>query len=422
VRLLHKLLVLVMLWLVTTASFCDLFEYGAPPPPQGDNSIWAPFYFQDNYYFCIPAVVKMWRDKVHPSPPITQQYVWDWISAVYPGQAMVGVGVMRQAAEGAAAGFTGLPVQLTEYFFHERQQAVADMQKGLTLNNPTIVVLASSLNNPIGHAVLFLGASWTKLQDAIQRPDVEYVKIHDPWTSGVDSHTGEYGGAYVTLSLGTWMNQVIPIPGDSYKVVTLQVQGQRLSGQAALQGFDLDGGVYYGPGPSYPTGRFRLDGNGSCYWEPNDDGNNQCSPPTEYAVYVQAANGQFIVAEEGGGGVVNANRWSPGPWETFVLHDLDGNGLRDGDQVTFHSYGPYYLHAVYGGGDTMMAQGGWEGPWETFTIVNLDQAGGFIGGGTHIALRSNSGYYVVAEQGGGSVVNANRPWVGGWETFTLWVQ
>jgi hypothetical protein len=36
-------------------------------------------------------------------------------------------------------------------------------------------------------------------------------------------------------------------------------------------------------------------------------------------VTLQAPNGQYLVAEGGGGGAVNANRSAIGPWETFVL-------------------------------------------------------------------------------------------------------
>jgi hypothetical protein len=39
-------------------------------------------------------------------------------------------------------------------------------------------------------------------------------------------------------------------------------------------------------------------------------------------VALQAANGQYVVAEGGGGagsGSVNANRSAIGPWETFVI-------------------------------------------------------------------------------------------------------
>ncbi len=35
-----------------------------------------------------------------------------------------------------------------------------------------------------------------------------------------------------------------------------------------------------GPPPPPPTGRWKLGGDGSCYWDPNDIGPDQCSPPT----------------------------------------------------------------------------------------------------------------------------------------------
>ena len=36
-------------------------------------------------------------------------------------------------------------------------------------------------------------------------------------------------------------------------------------------------------------------------------------------VAVQASNGQYVVAEDGGGGSVNANRDDIGSWETFYM-------------------------------------------------------------------------------------------------------
>jgi hypothetical protein len=36
---------------------------------------------------------------------------------------------------------------------------------------------------------------------------------------------------------------------------------------------------------------------------------------------------------------------------------------------------------------------------------------------SHIALQASNGQYVVAEGGGGDVVNANRDAIGPWETF-----
>jgi hypothetical protein len=89
--------------------------------------------------------------------------------------------------------------------------------------------------------------------------------------------------------------------------------------------------------------------------------------------------------------------------------------------VAFQTNSSHYLQAVWGGGDTMLAVGGYAGPWETFTLVDLDRPGGAVQSWDAIALQSDYGYFVVAEQGGGDVVNANRAWIGPWETFRLFV-
>jgi pimeloyl-ACP methyl ester carboxylesterase len=137
------------------------------------------------------------------------------------------------------------------------------------------------------------------------------------------------------------------------------------------------------------------------------------------AISLRADNGQYMVAEGGGGGIVNANRSQIGPWETFVLTDLNGGNLMDGDAVAFATSSGHYLQAVWGGGDTMLAAGGYAGPWETFTLVDLDHPGGTVRSWDAVALRSSTGHYVVAELGGGDVVNANRTWIGPWETFRI---
>lgn len=150
--------------------------------------------------------------------------------------------------------------------------------------------------------------------------------------------------------------------------------------------------------------------------------------PLYRAVNVQSWNGPYMVAENGGGDVVNADRPNAGPWETFTMHDLNGGELQDGDSVTFLTDNQTtYLQAEFGGScgwSRMLAVGGGEGPWETFTIFNLDRPGRAIGSGDHVALRSVNGAYVVAEGGGGpgSVVNVDRCAVGPWETWTLVVR
>jgi RHS repeat-associated protein len=137
------------------------------------------------------------------------------------------------------------------------------------------------------------------------------------------------------------------------------------------------------------------------------------------AVHLRVASGQYVVAEGGGGGAVNADRWVTGSWETFTLEDLNGGVLQDGDPVAFRTSAGYYLQAVSGGGGTMLAPAQSVGAWETFTILNLAQVGAPIENDAAIALLSSGSYYACAENGGGSVVNVNRSVVGAWETFVL---
>jgi subtilisin family serine protease len=148
------------------------------------------------------------------------------------------------------------------------------------------------------------------------------------------------------------------------------------------------------------------------------------TPPTPppgggFSVSFRASNGQWMVAEDGGGGIVNANRDNPGPWETFTLQDLNGGELWDGDSVTLQTVNGPYLQAVDGGGGAFLAIGG--GPWahETFTVVLLSGPDGRVDNDEIIALRSANGYYVVAEGGGGDIVNCNRTAIGSWEEWRI---
>ena len=150
-------------------------------------------------------------------------------------------------------------------------------------------------------------------------------------------------------------------------------------------------------------------------------GINPAQPPSgsDLTVNISAWNGMFVVAEGNGGGDINANRSGAGPWETFTLSDLNGGELRDGDTVAIRAGSGHYFQALGGGGGALRAEGPAPNSWEQFTIINLDGAGGQIVNGTTIALRSENGHFVVAEGGGGEVVNVNRTGIGPWETFRL---
>src|SRR5688572_32814002 len=92
------------------------------------------------------------------------------------------------------------------------------------------------------------------------------------------------------------------------------------------------------------------------------------SGPGSYTTVFQTVNGHYVVAENGGGGVLNANRVEIGPWETTTLIDLNGGSLESGD------------------------------------LVNI---------------RSDNDHYVVAERGRCDVVNCNRTEPLGWDTFRI---
>jgi bacillolysin len=123
-------------------------------------------------------------------------------------------------------------------------------------------------------------------------------------------------------------------------------------------------------------------------------------------VAFQANNGQWVVAEGGGGGPVYANRWAVGPWETFRMVDLGGGN------IALQADNGQYVVAEGGGGGVVNANRDAIGSWETFRLIDL--------GGGYVALQASNGQYVVAEGGGGDVVNANRNAIGPWETFFLY--
>jgi hypothetical protein len=140
---------------------------------------------------------------------------------------------------------------------------------------------------------------------------------------------------------------------------------------------------------------------------------------TKYLIHLETWNNHYMVAEEGGGGPVNANRPDPLTWETFTLIDGNGGVLRDGDWVYVRTFdGAHYLTAQAGGGREVNAEGLSPNLWQRFWIRSVNGSP-TIRPGDAIALQASDGHYLVAEDGGGSIVNANRQEVREWETFHL---
>jgi hypothetical protein len=137
-------------------------------------------------------------------------------------------------------------------------------------------------------------------------------------------------------------------------------------------------------------------------------------------INLRTSNGiNFVAAEGGGGGDVNADRLGAGPFETFTVEVLSGGPIFDGDRVAIRSVDDtHYLQAVSGGGGALRAIGDRIGLFETFVVEK--SGGGAVRDGDAVRIRLNDAtWYVSAEGGGGGRAMINRPSAGLWETFTV---
>jgi len=133
-----------------------------------------------------------------------------------------------------------------------------------------------------------------------------------------------------------------------------------------------------------------------------------------------AVGGQFVSAENGGGGDVNANRPVAQGWETFTLYDLNGGTLQNGDLVSLGTANGHFFCAENGGGSVLNATRTDPQDWETFRVVKIGGSGSAVNDGDQIALQTKvSGLFVSAINGGGGGVTADRPTASGWEAFVV---
>ena len=150
---------------------------------------------------------------------------------------------------------------------------------------------------------------------------------------------------------------------------------------------------------------------------------------TDYRTWLKTYNNYWITAQNGGGSTTAATATTPTLWETFYVTDINGDWLLTGDKVTLRTYdNVHYVQAANGGGAGTNAFPNYWDIWETFTIekpLSPNAPGSLYPKGTRvnqhdpIALRSHLGYWLVAENGGGSAVNANRTSAWLWETFYI---
>ena len=129
--------------------------------------------------------------------------------------------------------------------------------------------------------------------------------------------------------------------------------------------------------------------------------------------------GMYVVADNGGGGAVNANRATASSWETFTLTDLNGGDLVSGDFISLATNDGHFVSAENGGGSVIDAIRTAALDWETFRVVKVGGTG-TINSGDQVALQTKlSGQYVSAVNGGGGGVTADRAAASSWESFVL---
>jgi len=124
------------------------------------------------------------------------------------------------------------------------------------------------------------------------------------------------------------------------------------------------------------------------------------------AVALQANDGQYVYAEDGGRRKVAVNYTKIDEWETFGLIEM-GN-----DSVALRAHNGQYVCAEGGGGRELAANRRSAGPWETFGLVDL--------GNNSVALRASNGRYVSVDSEHEVVAKSNS--IGSRETFSLILQ
>jgi hypothetical protein len=137
-------------------------------------------------------------------------------------------------------------------------------------------------------------------------------------------------------------------------------------------------------------------------------------------INLKTIDGHYLVADNGGGSSVHADRQNPIDWAAFELTAIAGGPPLDRERVALRtSDGEHYLEADNGGGGALLAATTAAGGWETFVVSS--GTGGPIREGDTIELQTATDppWFVTAEEGGGGVVNVNRRFDGPWQRFTV---
>ena len=126
---------------------------------------------------------------------------------------------------------------------------------------------------------------------------------------------------------------------------------------------------------------------------------NRPSLGTNKKAAFKASNGKYIVAEDGGGGVVNANRAQAQSWETFTLERTRTGALTSGELINLKaSDGQHYVVAENRGGGSVNANRINPLNWERFVIDRVGaRFGATLGTGDRVTLRTDGDRFLVPD-------------------------
>jgi hypothetical protein len=146
----------------------------------------------------------------------------------------------------------------------------------------------------------------------------------------------------------------------------------------------------------------------TAYWQLYD-GLRPCSPKPcdDLAPNVRPTN-----ADTDGTGIIRPDgTTSPlyGQFQSFMGKGITRVGLR--------TYYGYYVSADNGGGSTVHVNAPWLRLWEELTIIDRD--GGDLTSGDSVNILTHDGHYLMAQDNGGSSVYASSTHDLSWEEFTI---
>lgn len=134
---------------------------------------------------------------------------------------------------------------------------------------------------------------------------------------------------------------------------------------------------------------------------------------------LRAFNGMYVCAENGGGGVLVANRQAAAEWETFLADSHPEPPEYCRTVYLRCADGRRWLSAFGGGGEGLSSTATRAGGSEKFELIAADPGSGGFPANAQVHLRTSSRHYLQAANGGGGEVSARGPWPREWETFTL---